>query len=108
MAIKAGQVVYVQTTGEKVFVIGPAVKEDVTLEAPKEGFRADQEVLVRRPIATRDGITYEERSFYAAELETAEEQVTREFEELSNVQRHKEELRKQLKQGGTEALPLLN
>jgi hypothetical protein len=63
MTIKAGEVAFLKTTGESVFV----------LQYPNE----TSEATVRRPIAGRDGIDHIKESFRHDELETLEEQKHR-------------------------------
>lgn len=62
----------IRTTGEPVFVLDAG---------PQSGF-----FLVRRPIQTRDGLQHVQENFHAEELESAEDGIHREIDQL--VERH--------------------
>jgi len=69
--LKAGDVLCLRTTGERCVVLYPDVKYD-------EG----SVVQVRRPTVGENGITWHREDFFAFELETAEEHLRREAEEM--------------------------
>jgi len=70
--IKQGEVVFVKTTGEAVFVLrfGP---DDPDL------------VTVRRPVAGQDGIRHEKSQFFSEELESLEDQRKRFMAEREEI-----------------------
>ena len=74
MTIKAGEVVFVKTTGEAVFVLDIVDK-----------FIRPNNVDVRRPIAGQNGITHEVNSFRMEELESLEDQQARFMSERQKV-----------------------
>jgi hypothetical protein len=74
MAIKQGDIVSIKTTGEYVFV----------LTNPKLGSEFDgnyEQVYIRRPKLTQNGIEHIESRFRVDELETIEEHTEREVKE---------------------------
>lgn len=68
--IKQGDVAFVKTTGEAVYVM------DFTDPSPKIGDK-DLQVQVRRPVAGQDGIRHQTEYFQLGELETQDEQRKR-------------------------------
>lgn len=64
--IKAGEVVFMKTTGEPMFVLG--------IDAANSQFG---DVKVRRPLFGQNGTSYHVDYFFAAELETSEAQKQR-------------------------------
>jgi hypothetical protein len=74
MSFKTGDIAYVKTTGEKVVVVGPAKDNTEALN-------------VRRPVATKDGgLQHNLEPFYTFELESFEEQLSREFADMERVE----------------------
>lgn len=83
MSFIVGETAVLKTTGEKVIVLG-------TLTIPGQPAPT---VNVRRPIATKDnGLVHVDNTFFEFELETFEQQLTREFAEAKKV----DDLRNQL------------
>jgi hypothetical protein len=76
--IKQGEVAFIKTTGEAVYVL------DFHDPSPKLG---DKELLVsvRRPVAGQDGIEHRVSEFRLGELETLDEQQTRFMSERKKV-----------------------
>lgn len=68
--IKQGEVAFVKTTGEAVFVL--SFKDP----SPKLGDK-DFLAVVRRPIAGQDGVRHEINEFFTGELETIDQQRDR-------------------------------
>jgi hypothetical protein len=71
VTVKSGEVAFLKTTGEAVFVLGYAT--DLTY------------VDVRRPIAGQNGITHVCERFRVEELESLEDQQTRFMSERQKV-----------------------
>jgi hypothetical protein len=71
--IKQGEVAFIKTTGEAVFVL------EIDSESPY------CLVNVRRPVAGQDGIEHRVSEFRLAELETIEEQQARFMSERQKV-----------------------
>jgi len=69
--IKPGMVAVIKTTGENVFVLSAVAV--VGSDIP--------DVWVRRPQITQDGVEHQTQTFRADELETLEENMSRQFEE---------------------------
>lgn len=86
-----GDLVYLKTTGEKVVVLGTT----------------ETGLSVRRPVVGTDGVRHLTETFQAAELETFDEQATREFAEMARIQEHKMALREKTggKAGNTDVVP---
>jgi hypothetical protein len=68
--IKQGDIAFVKTTGECIFVLSTT---------------DDGSALVRRPVAGQDGITHVKDGFLLAELETVDEQRARFMAEQKNL-----------------------
>lgn len=78
--IKQGEVAFIKTTGEAVYVL------DLVDPSPKFGDK-ELTVVVRRPVMGQDGVRHVTDTFYLGELETSSEQKARfqaEREELLN------------------------
>ena len=69
--IEPGQIVGVKTSGERVYVIKEALGRDVM-----------KAYLVRRPTMGRDGMAHVTETFYEDELESVEQNLTRELDEM--------------------------
>lgn len=69
--MKFGDILCLKTTGELVFVLGePAADSE------------NKSISVRRPTMTREGIIHSTDVFYQAELETPEEHLRHEAQEM--------------------------
>ena len=64
--MEVGEVVVVKNSGERVTVIEPDI---------------DGKVMVRRPLAARDGITHVTEGFFPCELETVFANIDRQYAE---------------------------
>jgi hypothetical protein len=69
---EVGDILCMRVTGERVVVLNPDVNGD------GDGYI----VLVRRPTIGENGITWHEQNYYDFELETAEQHLEREAEEM--------------------------
>lgn len=78
--IKQGEVAFLKTTGEGVFVL------EIKDPSPKLG---DKELIVevRRPVAGQGGIQHKVETFYLNELESYDEQKRRFLSEREEVLR---------------------
>lgn len=77
--IKQGEVAFIKTTGEAVFVL------EITDPSPKIGDQDTMNVFVRRPIAGQDGIKHVNEAFFLAELESLDDQQARFVQERKAV-----------------------
>lgn len=77
--IKVGEVAFIKTTSEAVFVLNEATNNRPSTPSFKTT------VLVRRPTAGQDGIVHKEEIFYTEELETLDEQRKRFMSERKDV-----------------------
>ena len=74
--IKVGEVAFVKTTGEAVLIMGLGIGDFPDL-GPL--------FVAKRPVAGQNGIEHKMESFYAAELESLEEQQARFVAERQKV-----------------------
>lgn len=78
--IKAGEVSFIKTTGEAVFVLNVATPEPKNCPS-----LFDTVVTVRRPVMGQNGVRHLEDRFYLEELETLDEQRKRFIAEREEV-----------------------
>jgi hypothetical protein len=76
--IKQGEVAFIKTTGEAVFVF------DVILQG-SDPLAQYNKVYVRRPIAGQNGIQHAQETFHLEELESLDEQRERFLAERKQV-----------------------
>lgn len=79
---KSGDVVVLKTTGEMAIVLGPA---------PQAGWFS-----IRRPVMTRDGIIHEKDVMHELELESSEDHLNREANEMILKVRIQEEMQEKI------------
>jgi hypothetical protein len=77
MSFKTGSVAYMKTTEEPVLVLATETKDPAF-----EGFSGEV-ITVRRPHVTPDGIDYIIATFYAEELESADDKAQRFYNEMT-------------------------
>ena len=81
--IKQGEVAFIKTTGESVFVLDSKYNVEVV---EQDGTKVlSVMVKVRRPVAGTDGIRHQIDFFFEAELESLDEQKARFFAEREEV-----------------------
>jgi len=103
-AIRAGDIVYIKTTGEEVWVL--RIHEDNSMFPPHAGLEP-YVATVRRPILTREGVQHKWEDFLVDELETAAERSERESSRLGDlVERTREQVASRMQPSGRDSIQL--
>ena len=85
MSIEVGQVVYVKTTDEPVFVVAIDAKSDRLPTLVDTGKFSGTMVAVRRPVLTESGIEHRFDDFLIEELESRQDKEQRVFNEMEGI-----------------------